>query len=164
MGVLTQSEIDEYCNLHLPYIRGVMLGHYLLATRGQYKDDPRILNATFIGSLIAGRMILEFLGIGLDQSTMRSIRPHKRDDSVWIDALGGRLVDLGWLQSQSDEHRKICDYIKMAHKAGGHITVAEERPWPDFHPMLKIIDDLFRTQMETVPTLPSPSPFAEEIH
>lgn len=164
MAVLTDSQIDDYCNRHLPYIRGVMLAHYVLIARGPYKDDARILNATFLGSLIAGRMILEFLGVGLDQSKMEAQRPPgKKSDSVWIDDLGGDLVQIATLRSQTDKHRSICEYIKMAHKAAGHLTVAEDRPHGDLHPMLKIIDELFRTQMQTVPRLPSPFPFDELI-
>lgn len=107
MAILTDSQIDDYCNRHLPYIRGVMLAHYVLIAKGPYKDDARILNATFLGSLIAGRMILEFLGVGLEPSTMQAKRPVKKNDSVWIDDLGGELVQIASLRSESAKHEYL---------------------------------------------------------
>jgi hypothetical protein len=78
MAKLGNDGIREYREEHLPYVRGVMWGHYELAKQGPYRGEPRILDAAFLGSLIAGRMILEFLGVGLDKSTQRLVRPQKR--------------------------------------------------------------------------------------
>ena len=151
---LKNDEIREYLDIHLPYIRGAMQGHHVLTQLGPYEGDVRILNATFLGSLIAGRMILEFLGIGIDRSGQKLIRPRMRADSICIKDLNGDLVDLDALNREVERHDLLFDYIKMAHKAGGHTTIPKSRPWPDFHRMIKEIDELLEQQIKTVRSIP----------
>ena len=157
MSKLTDDQIRDYHNKHLPYIRRVMWGHYKLTEKGEYKDDPAILDAAFLGSLIAGRMILEFIGITLNQSTMELRSPSKKRadaDSVSIVDINGDLVDIVALNSNSTKRKLLSKYIKMAHKSAGHMTIPEERPWKDFHDMIKEIDLLLDQQLKTLRPMP----------
>ena len=131
-----------------------MQGHRELTQSGTYEGDVRILHATFLGSLLAGRMILEFLGIGIDQSGQKLIRPLMRVDSICIKDLNGDMVDLNALNRDVKRRDLLFEYIKMAHKAGAHMTKPESRPWPDFHRMIKEIDGLLEQQMKTVRSIP----------
>jgi hypothetical protein len=150
MCKLTQQQIGEYCQTHIPYVRNAMFGHYTLCKKGSFKDEKGIIDAAFLGSLIAGRMILEFLGIGLNRSTMQLCRPRKWGDSVWIDDLGGSPINLDELRQDNEKCNVICEYIKLANKAAGHITVSEERPWPNFHAMINLINQLLDNQLHSI--------------
>jgi len=152
MTNLSEEEKREYIETHIPYMRKALSGHYILCKKGSYKEEDEILTAAFLGSLIAGRAILEFLGIGLSEPAMK-LKPagKKRKDSVVIEDIDGQPVDLEDLQSRLEEHDLIAECIKMANKAAAHITLAEERPWRCFHPMAELIKQLLDTQMETVP-------------
>ena len=133
-----------------------MHGHRVLTERGPCDDDARILNATFVGSLIAGRMILEFLGMKIDQSAQKLTpsKPRADSDSICIEDLNGDLVDPDAFYQEVERHDILFDYIKMAHKAGGHMTIPEPRPWPDFHRMIKEIDELLDEQLKTIRSIP----------
>lgn len=145
-------DIREFREVHLPYIQGAMWGHRALVEQGSYKGDPKILHAAFLGSLIAGRMILEFLGVGLDQSKTRLDRPHRWEigDSVSIRMIDGDPADLDLLNSDPRKRDLLVDFIKIAHKAAGHMTVPETRRWPDFHLMIEEIDGLLERQLQTL--------------
>ncbi len=155
MSKLTDDQIRDYRNNDLPYIRGAMLGHRMLTEKGSFTGNPDILHAAFIGSLIAGRMILEFIGVGCSRSTLELVCPRQANDSVSIEDIHGDMVDLVALNSDSTKCNLLSEYIKMAHKAAGHMTIPDNRPWPDFHDMIKEIDSLLDQQLKTLRPIPS---------
>jgi hypothetical protein len=91
---LTPAQVDVYRKNHLPYVLGVMRGHKKLTDQGAYLGDADILNSFFVGSLAAGRMLLNFVGIALDRKG-NCLKPFNRiyDDDVTMEDIGGRLGD-----------------------------------------------------------------------
>ena len=128
----------------LPYVVGIMRGHKKLCAEGEYHGDQDILRAAFIGSTVAGRMLLQFMGITLNQSTGELIRPSTRPDDVNAKSLGADLEDLAALNHDPARKTLIAGFIKMAHKAGAHMTIPEERPWDKTHEAIQEIEGLLK--------------------
>lgn len=125
-----------------------MWGHKALTNRGSYTGDDRILNAAFIGSLVGGRMILEFLGIALDQGASQLVKPNHRSTDVSIEDLAGDFVDLNKLDSKTKDI--LAGYIKIAHKAGAHMTKPEDRDLTLYDKGIPLIDSLLEQQLKTL--------------
>jgi len=138
---LDQAVIDEYRAKHLPYVVGVMRGHKKLVAKGPYYGDVDILNGVFVGSLAAGRMLLNLIGIGLDRKTdsLKGFKPSYTDDITMAD-IGGRMADVGALNNDPARRDLLAGFIKMADKAAAHMTVPEKRPWERTHEALAEIE------------------------
>ena len=70
MGKLSQDEIEEYFQKHLPYRTGVLLAHKDLCAKGDWHGTKAVLEACFEASLVTGRMYLNMLGIGKDSGDL----------------------------------------------------------------------------------------------
>lgn len=141
---LDQAGVDEYRRVHLPYVLGIMRGHKKLCDQGPYTGDVDILHATFVGSIMAGRMLLQFMGIGLDRGKGELKRCSFEPDDVSIEDLGGSLADIGVLNADTSRRDLLVGFIKMAHKAGAHMTIPDKRPCERTHEAFQEIENLMR--------------------
>lgn len=136
--------IDEYRRIHLPYVLGTMRGHRKLCDRGPYTGDVDILHAAFVGSVMAGRMLLQFMGIGVDRTRGELKRSSFEPDDVSIEDIGGKLADITSLNADVRRRDLLVGFIRMAHKAGGHMTIPDKRRWERTHEAFDEIEGLLR--------------------
>jgi len=133
MYKIDQTLRQEYLDKHLPYRVNSMLSTDLIAHRRGTKiskgikelcyKDSLVLEPAFEISIIFGRALLQFLGIGLDAKandltnyqprqtdlTIKSIYPNK--DFVQLDE---ELV--------ISNRASLCTIIKVANKSVAHLT------------------------------------------
>jgi len=152
MRRLSDDERTEFRKKHLPYVIYVMRGHKRLCNckrmqddKGGYNDDPCILEASFVGSLAAGRMLLHFLGVDVDGGQDRLKRHVWRfEDDLNMEGLGGSLADLDRLNAEESTRALLVGFLKMASKAAAHMTIPVSRPWRDTWEAFDMIEALLR--------------------
>jgi hypothetical protein len=137
MGKLTDLQIEEYFEKHLPYRNRIMLAHKRIAIP-ENNIQLDILQACFEASLITGRMYLNVLGIGKQQDKI--CRMNFRPDDVSAEDLGGNLVDIKKLDE--DIKSDLLNFIIMSDKGAAHLTTPKELQWDKTHQMIELIEKL----------------------
>lgn len=130
---LTATEVDEFFDKHLPYRQSMLLTHKLIS-----KDRPellgslpkelrhRIMVCNVEASLIASRMFIEFLGLGiryplrLVQSRSYFVTADGNSYEVKVVDLGGHWVELTSLSTS--EQQLIANLYVLGHVATAHLT------------------------------------------
>ncbi|MBI2930274.1 MAG: hypothetical protein HYY16_01365 [Planctomycetes bacterium] len=151
---LTEQGANEYRRVHLPYVVGVMRGHKKLCDRGPYTGDVDILNAAFVGSVMAGRMLLQFMGIGLDRERDKLRRCAFETDDVSTEDIDKKLADIDSLNADASRRDLLVGFIRMAHKAGAHMTIPDKRPWERTHEAFQEIERLLAVSLRDVSIKP----------
>lgn len=121
--MLSDQTIDTFFQQHLPYRLGM-----LRAWRRHFANSQTQNHAVGIcayeASLIATRMFVSFLGIGLNRKTetLHCLQKKKEIDDVWIDDLGGlRPSDLK--QFSPAEVAALTLIYKYTNRASAHLTI-----------------------------------------
>jgi hypothetical protein len=149
-GPLAPSEVQYVRDRLIPFYREVMLAHGRL-DHEDWRRERGIPEAAQLGSMIAGRIILEFLGIRLHPKRHRLIGPSNQyPDDVTIADIGGKLADLERLKRKRGRYKTFRSLILMAHKTAGHLTVRERRPYPNMDQMLRVVDQQLQEQMRPI--------------
>lgn len=134
MGKLTDTEIAEYFDKHLPYRNQVLLAHKNLCAKGPYKGDPAILRACFEASLVAGRIYLNVLGIRVGKNGL--MENIFRPDDISAKDLGGRLVDVGKIPAS--DKALFEEFLRMADK-NAHLTKPMKHRWENTNEKIDLI-------------------------
>ena len=134
MKKLSDTQIEEYFNKHLPYRNQVLLAHKNLCDKGPYNGDPAILRACFESSLVTGRMYLNMIWIRKKQDSL--VKNNFRQDDISAEDLGGKLVDISKI-SASDKNLFV-GFLKMADK-NVHLTQPMNHPWDKTHEVIVCI-------------------------
>lgn len=149
MGKLSNEQIKEYFDVHLPVRLRTLLAHYRMThERGTDKDKPYDkdlgeLEACYLASLVSGRIILNLVGIGKDRKGLLKPFDFKNDD-VTADDLGGKLVTF----PLTPEDRDLFEaFLKMADKAAAHFTIPIHHPWWRSHEAILRIYDYARRHL-----------------
>jgi hypothetical protein len=119
MGKLTESQIDEYFAVHLPYRTRILLAHYRM-TREPWRGDRAQLEAAFEASLITGRMYLNVLGISKNRHDVL-VPSRPQDDDVSAGDLGGTLVEIATLTPE--DVSLFTGFLRMVDKGAAHLTM-----------------------------------------
>ena len=120
--MLPPETIDTFFQQHLPYRLG-MLRTWPCHFANSRTQNHAVGICAYEASLIATRMFICFLGIGLDRNTQKlhSLKNKKDDDDVWIDDLGGlRPSDLELFSLDEMEALALID--DYTSKASAHLT------------------------------------------
>jgi len=103
-------------------------------------------NQAFEAGAVAGRVLLEFLGVGLDPKTrtLRESRSHSQNkagytDDVKVIDVGGSYVSISTL-SDSERHA-LQKFIRGVHKACAHLTIDSDH---------QLTVDVFRTAAQII--------------
>lgn len=155
------ADWEKYKNQDVPYVIGILQGHRrirankkLIDEKGGYNDDVHVLEACFLGSLAAGRMLLEFIGIKLDQRKDILISAVREVDDAGVEMIGGTVADVARLNNDFHLSELLKGFIRMAHKAAGHMTIPEPRPWDRMDDAVRAIEGLLRECLpKPLPTL-----------
>ncbi len=135
----------DYYNDHLPYSIGIFLKHKNL-TAGRYRGDVDILNAVFVGSIVKGRMLLDMLGIALNQAKPPQLyrKEPKGDDVCATHLANGTMVVIDDL---SDEDKNALKHFLIAvNKYEAHLTKQEvprdlDQIKPAYQVILRLVRD-----------------------
>jgi hypothetical protein len=131
---MEKEQYDYYLNEHLPYIMNSLLAHDLMLhrknTESAYDElkescygDSLVLNPAFEISIVFGRALLQFLGLGYEYKANRLIVFNKKADDYTIkDLFPNRSYC-----PLSDEivianGKELCTIMKIANKSVAHIT------------------------------------------
>lgn len=124
---------QEYLDKHLPYRINSMLAPDLINHRrgtaisremrkGCY-EDSLVLEPSFEISIVFGRSLLQFLGIGLDPKSENLCRYSARTTDVTIKSI---YPDKDFVSLDDDLIRpgqtNLCTIIKVANKSVAHLT------------------------------------------
>src|SRR6267142_1055564 len=146
MSQLTIVEQHAFLGMHIPYKLGAIdLCHEiveLLRTRGdqhvttvtfgnvktlEFKNARGVTNALAEHGFMSCRVMLEFLGIGLDQKQtgLSEYRKH-RGDTVTLQDFGRPLLTVADVERQLANDSLLLDglvqTIRAGHKGGAHLT------------------------------------------
>ncbi len=144
MGKLTDLQIEEYFDTHLPYRNGILLVHMKLCAPGPWHGDKHLLNASFEASLVTGRMFLNVLGVG--KNSRDELEPYRfRKDDVSAEDLKGKLIDVQNLPH--GEGDLFVGFLKMADKGAAHLTLPMKHPWDKTHEAILRIQHYVRTNL-----------------
>jgi hypothetical protein len=145
MGKLTPTQVDEYFNVHLPYRTGILLAHYRI--KPPFTDNLGLLNASFVASLVTGRLFLNVLGVGKARVSgiwiLDRFRPQPTD--VTVDDLGGVPLDPAALPT--NEQDLLLPFIVMADQAAAHFTVPAPHDWTKTHEVILLIHRYLKTNL-----------------
>jgi hypothetical protein len=146
---MNEAEKEEMLKEHIPYrltsidglrfVCEILLQHGDSANVRLYFDDRRVLatpscrlltNPVLEVGAIYCRVLLEFLGIGLERRTGRlkeKSRAKRQDGDIWIEDFGLKRVSVAQVRSagtgKPDEVEEACvDAILTAHRAVAHLT------------------------------------------
>jgi hypothetical protein len=119
---LSESEIQEWFDVHLPYRVSILLAWNWRTLSKQPRD---IRAALFEASLMHCRTLLDFMGIGLNKGEICKRHDYKVElngdvHDLKVKDLGGSFIELSGLSSIE---LQICEsVIRGAHKASAHLT------------------------------------------
>ena len=122
---LTTEEIEEFYNSHLPYKITQLKTHhfYKREIKNILKGSPLAKKYSICAieiSFIAGRLFLDFLGIGLDsKKNLIEKRKGKKDD-INVTDLGGKWAELATLTKKEKEILEI--FYHRGNKGAAHFT------------------------------------------
>lgn len=150
---LSAAEIEQFFDDHLPYKITQLITHHC------YKKD---LNEKLSGtplakkyeicaieiSFVAGRLFMDFLGLGLDIKDKRLVekKPKKIDDITVID-LGGKWIDINSLTEK--QKNTLAIFYHRGNKGSAHLTweKREEDGWGKLDEGVEIITRLLKTHL-----------------
>lgn len=129
---LTQPEIDEMLNQHIPYRMSLLRD----GLRPQWVRPCQHTNQAFEAGAVSGRILLSFLGIRVDRAT-GELKPDTRHDArknsatreletddVKAPDVGGAFVVLEKLSMQDKE--VLARFILGVNKACAHFTLGSD--------------------------------------
>ena len=103
---------------------------------------------------IAGRMFIDFLGLGVKSRTLQTMRTYEKpDDDVKVVDLGGKFVDL---PSLSEAEKEL---LARLHEAGSKTTAHLTYPssgsaavpfWPDYESAVRLVERLLKEHLYDV--------------
>jgi hypothetical protein len=160
---MDESIKKEYLNKHLPYRINSMLSPDLIENRRnnciseelkiRCFSDSLILEPTFEISIIFGRSLLNFLGIGNDKQNNKLIKYASQPDDVTLKSLYPNIS----FHPIDDEivskfNSNLCTIIKIANKSVAHLTCNESSP--SEHTLLKDARlAIYRLMLKYVPEI-----------
>jgi len=121
---LPPDEIQRFLKEHLAYRLALIRDAIPRVPAQSLADDQ-----AFEAAAVAGRVILDFLGIGYDQKReyLKAERTHRcvngLTDDVKVIDLGGHYVDLAELNEE--EAATLTRFIHGVHKACAHLTASK---------------------------------------
>lgn len=146
MRPMTQAKQQEFLGMHIPYrLSAIDLCAEvvdLIRTSGplhpttvmfgtvktvRFKNVRPVTNAFVEHGFMSCRVMLEFLGVGLDpnQTSLAEYRKHRRD-SVTLEDFGRPLLTVTDVESQLANDRVLLEgivrTIRAGHKGGAHLT------------------------------------------
>lgn len=140
-SVMLQPDVKKHIlEEDIPYSLGIMNAHSK-HTQTSWTGDQNILRAMFVGSLIKGRLFLEFLGVTIDNRGFLKAKSNYRNDDISIEHLGGTMVKLDALTDIEQEI--IRKFLISTNKHEAHLTPPEEENDLDhITPAFRIINQL----------------------
>src|SRR5437879_6383490 len=151
---LTPDQVEEFFKVHLPYRLAMLTAHrdhQVKGTLGSYQRE--LMVCMFEAGLIACRVLLQFLGLGVKyRPTLHLVEDHrywsydgKITDEIKVVDLGGSFVNVGSLSLS--EAALLASVIDGASKSSAHLTYqATAFDWREFHPTVGLVERLLRTQ------------------
>ncbi len=156
MSKLSESEINEYFEKHLPYRVGIMLAHYKMTRPGR-TDGHAWLAPCFEASVITGRSMLNVLGVFKRKKTdvLYNKTPSEYgDDDVHANDLGGTFVNVDTLPET--DKQLFTRFIRMADKACAHLTTPQPHDWQNTHEAIRRICHYLRLHLFRAAGRPCP--------
>ena len=148
---MTQDEIDRYFRDHIPYRLKLLLEY----VDNDTASPPMKSHAHFIASIITGRLILQFLGIGTSSTKQCLVKYRPGDDDVNVTHLGGQAIEISTLGT--GQQQAIYDYMVMANKAAAHFTMEMPHDYDDAHRIALVIFRLLQQHLYNPTNRPCPS-------
>jgi hypothetical protein len=127
---LPDNEVERYFSIHLPYRLGILVAHQNLCAAGGC-NVAGVLNATFVGSVLAGRTLLEIMGVRRDPMKGCLRQSSARLHDVDAKHLGGTYIDV--LNLSSADRSLFEDFLRMADKGVVHFTFPEKHAVDQTH-------------------------------
>jgi len=125
MSNLESNLREDFINIHLPYRLEILMSHDILEKTlpDNHTNRDLILKASFEDSIVFGRLLLNFLGIGIKRNNDREInRKMKTEvDDFNIENLGLTFVNLD-NKLIKENYQAICILLKYANKTVAHCT------------------------------------------
>jgi len=132
---LTQNDVDEYLNKHLPYRLNSLMAWDIMMYRQKnnvYKQyvnlpispfqDSLVIEPAFEISLVFGRALLQFIGISYEDRKLKELIKPKKDDitlkSLFLNRPFCPLTDVDLKENESD----IATLFRVANKSVAHLT------------------------------------------
>lgn len=135
---------------------------YELETRG-FPVPTWAMTAALEASFIAGRMLLEFIGLtATTPDRLEEAREYKTPDEVKIIDIGGSYVELTSLSP--GQRRMLASFYYQAQSNTAHLTLDHQDAHliRQLHATIKLIDDLLNTHLHDH-AIPHRVPFRNEI-
>jgi hypothetical protein len=152
---LTLAEQEGFRKAHLPH-RLTLLRTFRdrvkekQQRKGIWQGEGDIYRCLKDSALISIRLFLEAMGLQgccdtAKNSYLLTMREGRRADDVWIDQLGGMLVDPGDHDLISDQdHRILAGIYCRASKELAHLTVADEGEFNTEEALIRGVDSVER--------------------
>jgi len=158
---LTEDEIKEFFDKHLPYRQTMLTTHKFVN-----KDEPdyqkhisedikhKINVCGVEASLIACRMFIEFLGLGIKYDPLRLVQSRnyfRAEDGnsyeVKVVDLGGQWVDIDILTAE--EQDLLARMCLTGHRATAHLTFNAPYggEWKIIHEGIDLVSRLLKTNL-----------------
>ena len=121
---LPPNEVQRFLDEHLPYRLALIRDAVPRVPAQSLADDQ-----AFEAAAVAGRVVLDFLGIGYDQKreSLKAERTHRcvngLTDDVKVVDLGGRYIDFSELNEV--DTAMLTRFIHGVHKACAHLTASK---------------------------------------
>jgi hypothetical protein len=165
---LTTSEIDEFFNDHLPYRQSMLTTHKLISKDrkellGRLPDELRdkLMVAGVEASLVACRMSIEFLGLGIKHNPLRLVPNHSyflaedgNSYEVKVVDLGGQWVDINKLTTA--EQDLVANIFLTGHRATAHLTYNAPGggQWRIIHDGIELVSKLLKENLYDIVNRP----------
>jgi hypothetical protein len=150
-------ERDHCRKKDLKYVIGVMRAHEEMVKQPSL-GSGEVHDAVYVGSLAAGRMLLNFIGLDVESKVDR-LKRHEWNfvDDIHMEHCGGKLVDIVKLNNDASRKELLVRFLRMASKSAAHIAKNDpNRPWQDSIPMFHAIEKLVQDHWWTDGTDPFP--------
>jgi hypothetical protein len=158
---LTQGQINEWFEDHLPYQRVSLTNHLRLCENpglfGTMTEDERhrVRICAYEIGVLTCRKFVEFLGLSIKYKPYRLV--EKRDYYTALEdgnSYEVKVVDLGgkWIEivRLTDDEKNILTKIYLTgHRATVHLTDGSpyQGEWKIFHDAVKLVDRLLKEQL-----------------
>lgn len=158
---LTQTEIEEFFNSHLPYRQAMLTTHKLITKdKPQYqreisKDIVHKLNICGVeASIIACRMFIEFLGLGIKYSPLHLVQRRDYFTAEDGNSYEVKVIDLGgrWIEINSlieVEKDLLARMYLTGHRSTAHLTYNAPYggQWEIIHNGIELVSRLLKSHL-----------------
>src|SRR5262245_32119875 len=152
---LTRSEVDEFFADHLPYRLYMLRAHRDRQVKGTLDSEQMdAMVCMFEAGLIASRVLLQFLGLGVTYLPACKLIEQRgyisydgvSTQEVKVEDLGGSFVEVSKLKP--NDAQLLSQIFDGASKSSAHLTYrATVFDWHDFHTSVGLVEELVRTHL-----------------